>query len=883
MTAPSEASIRSLAVLAKRGGAEGAEHRRRLWEYGYDLDGQGEPVKRVDESEQLHVDAPTAAPSDEPDVELKHNTAGAVSFLKQYPGYPTLTAIHTDPVTGKKGLIETKAFPDSDPTSWIEARQGNANLYFLVNATVEPRDRKATKDCIAEMNALHVDVDVRVGEDQAAGIARIVKTFREYKTPPSFITSSGGGAQAFWLIETIALDGSDEVPHEKMVSDLELFNVQIERDLAGDHCHNIDRIMRLPGTINIPNEQKLKKGRKAAVAHLIDVHPERVYKIDRFTAAGSEKAAPDATAPDQPKKAKPAKAMPPILSLDDERLGNASPEVMGVLRAGHPTAPGSEKGGHWDQRIMGELKNRCGLPLENVQQVWKLSPLSKVAGSRPLDVAVERLWTNTPLDESDYDLRRMNDKYAVLPVGGKAKVVTFGYEHEFPDRKTVIMVQTFGDFAAIHDKYIHHWVDQNTGKPMSMPLGTWWLHHPNRQQYDLGRAFMPYSDEKEVGGKLNMYEGFGVKPVEGDCHLWLDFELNVVCSGDKEQYDYLMKREATIVQQHIRTEVTLALKTEKEGAGKGVRERMYCRLVGSHGMAVSNPAHVIGKFNPHLEVLNRLVADEALFVNNHEHRNALFSLTTEPKITIEPKFAGVYNADNYLNITLLTNSNHFVPASATARRFFIPTFSESKVGDFAYFNALKNEMDHGGAEALLYHLLHIDLTGFNVRDFPVTIGLMEQAGYSRKGVDALVYDACSEGQAPFPSHVVPGFTMAGRGPGLEDGLDDYIADGGDKELKALRKGRVKHDLRDNWGCVVGELAEHSEKFIGADSKEHWRTVCGVQWPPLLELRAKFKAKYGLDDWDTPSAKEWMLPGRAPAKRQPDLPGMQEGGTNAPPF
>ena len=130
-------------------------------------------------------------------------TAVAIGFLKGWGGYPTLTAIFVDPITGKTGRIETKAFPapvDWDAVAaWVDQRNGKANLYFLVNQTREPKDNKALKADIVALKALHIDVDVRVDETQAEGIARIVKTFNEYKIKPTVITSSGGGAQAFWI------------------------------------------------------------------------------------------------------------------------------------------------------------------------------------------------------------------------------------------------------------------------------------------------------------------------------------------------------------------------------------------------------------------------------------------------------------------------------------------------------------------------------------------------------------------------------------------------------------------------------------------------------------------------------------------------------------
>ena len=68
--------------------------------------------------------------------------------------------------------------------------------------------------------------------------------------------------------------------------------------------------------------------------------------------------------------------------------------------------------------------------------------------------------------------------------------------------------------------------------------------------------------------------------------------------------------------------------TREEGAGKGFYEKTMRRLLGSHAMLITNPKHIIGAFNPHLETLLRVTADEALFVGNPEHRNALFNLIT---------------------------------------------------------------------------------------------------------------------------------------------------------------------------------------------------------------------------------------------------------------
>ena len=77
--------------------------------------------------------------------------------------------------------------------------------------------------------------------------------------PPTVTVFSGGGFQAFW-----ALGEPTEDLHR-----VERLNAALAHQLGGDNCHNIDRIMRLPGTINVPNAKKRKAGRQPALAHVV--------------------------------------------------------------------------------------------------------------------------------------------------------------------------------------------------------------------------------------------------------------------------------------------------------------------------------------------------------------------------------------------------------------------------------------------------------------------------------------------------------------------------------------------------------------------------------------------------------------------------------------
>ena len=150
------------------------------------------------------------------------------------------------------------------------------------------------------------------------------------------------------------------------------------------------------------------------------------------------------------------------------------------------------------------------------------------------------------------------------------------------------------------------------------------------------------------------------------------------------------------------------------------------RLLGSHCMQVTNPRHIIGNFNPHLQTLLRLTADEALFVGNHEHRNALFGMVTESKLTIEPKGCGVFQVNNFLNISMLSNAERSCRL-AIARAFFVPIVSAARKQDTQYFRRLRNPIsrpaDTGRCCTTSCTRWTLQTT-FNVRQVPQSDGLL---------------------------------------------------------------------------------------------------------------------------------------------------------------
>jgi len=213
------------------------------------------------------------------------DTPAAVAFLRAFePEGPwVLTAIRLD-----KKALDTKTFTPADEsalTHWLDERNGRWNIYFHVNRPTRALTKKAEREDIAEVRWLHVDIDPRAGEDMEEERARALGLLTD-RLPagvpaPTAIIFSGGGYQGFWrLAEPIPIAGELD-----RAEDAKRYNQQLEALFGADNCHNIDRIMRLPGTVNLPDEKKAKKGRTPTLATLHSFEPASVYPLSRFTPA----------------------------------------------------------------------------------------------------------------------------------------------------------------------------------------------------------------------------------------------------------------------------------------------------------------------------------------------------------------------------------------------------------------------------------------------------------------------------------------------------------------------------------------------------------------------------------------------------------------------
>ena len=109
----------------------------------------------------------------------------------------------------------------------------------------------------------------------------------------------------------------------------------MERLGAKAGTQNIDRILRLPGTINLPNAPKRKHGRVACTASLIEFN-DGVHGLDAFPLPPKEEPKPRARRPKAAPQELPLE-LRLMLGLTGESpgaLGNAQPSALGLHPCG---------------------------------------------------------------------------------------------------------------------------------------------------------------------------------------------------------------------------------------------------------------------------------------------------------------------------------------------------------------------------------------------------------------------------------------------------------------------------------------------------------------------------------------------------------------------
>jgi Family of unknown function (DUF5906) len=312
-----------------------------------------------------------------------------------------------------------------------------------------------------------------------------------------------------------------------------------------------------------------------------------------------------------------------------------------------------------------------------------------------------------------------------------------------------------------------------------------------------------------------------------------------VARGDEETYLWIIGWWAQIFQQpSIKMETAVALRGA-QGTGKTKVGEVMGSLIGdAHYLQVASPRYITGQFNSHMSSLLVLQAEEAFWAGDKKGEGILKDLVSGKVHMLEYKGVDPIRIKNYIRLFVTGNAEWIVPASFRDRRWAIFDIGEEQMQNIPYFVAIDKEMDEGGREALLYHLLDFDLKQVNLRKIPRTAALFDQQLEGMDAEQAWWFEALMRGAQPSRPHGVnePGICLK------DDLFETYV-------LHARLQGITRRSIETKVGMFLkkqlGAKLELPRPWVGSPPK---RLLC-YKLPPLAECRRLFAKQLGQDvDW-----------------------------------
>ncbi len=183
-------------------------------------------------------------------------------------------------------------------------------MYFTTGVVRRDYDKGAKKPAetdICAVRCLKIDLDPRAipegwaGSDAEWVEQERVRLFASLTTdlpegvpgPPTLVLDSGGGAWGFWMLSPspyskgpFPIEEPGDVDKLRAAGQylVELYRRHFNVAKLADGVANLERLARLPGSINYPGADKIKKGRTARLASVVEdaSDDKRRYALSQF-------------------------------------------------------------------------------------------------------------------------------------------------------------------------------------------------------------------------------------------------------------------------------------------------------------------------------------------------------------------------------------------------------------------------------------------------------------------------------------------------------------------------------------------------------------------------------------------------------------------------
>lgn len=321
------------------------------------------------------------------------------------------------------------------------------------------------------------------------------------------------------------------------------------------------------------------------------------------------------------------------------------------------------------------------------------------------------------MDEFYLALNLMQKEYSIIDRNGQHFVFSID---RYTNREKYSMQLTHN----VMFKYLHLDIKTEKGADKRLYVTDYFYdsQYTNRLQ---GIIFNPKEKPGIVSYKghkfYNVWKGFKYEPIMGDT-LKFDYLVKVNCNHNEDLYEYFMNYLAHAIQKPWEIPMTAIVIRGSQGSGKGNLISNTILALSENSKYIEDIEQLVGQFNGHMSDAFFVLADEVSFGGNKKEANKLKTFISEKTRTINDKMKTAYTVDAYSRTFILSNNDFIVNVESTDRRYIVCEASDELANEEGrkWFEEYNKWLHNGGFNAIMYDLLHRDISNFNPRNLVKT-------------------------------------------------------------------------------------------------------------------------------------------------------------------
>ena len=237
-----------------------------------------------------------------------------------------------------------------------------------------------------------------------------------------------------------------------------------------------------------------------------------------------------------------------------------------------------------------------------------------------------------------------------------------------------------------------------------------WLESNDRRIVDKECVLFDPSMKCNPKTTVNLFRGWPVKPVQGQCDRTLEL-LEYLCGADSKIVDWVLKWIAYPLQNPGSKMRTAIIMHGPEGTGKNEFWRAVRDIYDKYSGIITQ-TELESQFNGWASGKMFIIGNEVVSRQEMYHQKGrLKNMITEPVWAINEKMLPVRMEENHANFVLLSNAIQPATPDKDDRRFLVIWTPPALSAEF--YQGVATEIDSGGVAAFYNYLLNISLGDFS--------------------------------------------------------------------------------------------------------------------------------------------------------------------------